>query len=175
VRRGWVSCRGVQSLRTGRGHPALSRLSALCYDYRRESRTLEQRSSPRNQHVYCVLRTCVFEKNTAFWKPDLFHSSDQMVGSTNSSSNSSGMYFRVLSWTSTDFSEVRAASIIRAMTHRPDDGGSKYISSETSVDIQLRTRQYIPQDSELHTRRRENLKSHTVPIHFGSLERATWW
>jgi hypothetical protein len=34
-------------------------------------------------------------------------------------------------------------------------------TSETSVDIQLRTRQYIPEDSELHTRRRENLKSHT--------------
>jgi hypothetical protein len=32
--------------------------------------------------------------------------------------------------------------------------------SETSVHIQLRTRQYIPEDSELHTRRRENLKSH---------------
>jgi hypothetical protein len=36
---------------------------------------------------------------------------------------------------STDVSEVRAASIIRA-------------------------RQYIPEDSELHTRRRENLKPH---------------
>jgi hypothetical protein len=34
-------------------------------------------------------------------------------------------------------------------------------TSETSVDIQLRTRQYIPKDSELHTRRRENLKFHT--------------
>jgi hypothetical protein len=33
-------------------------------------------------------------------------------------------------------------------------------TSETSVDIKLRTRQYIPEDSELHTRRRENLKSH---------------
>jgi hypothetical protein len=33
-------------------------------------------------------------------------------------------------------------------------------TSETSVDIQLRTRQYIPEYSELHTRRRENLKSH---------------
>jgi hypothetical protein len=33
-------------------------------------------------------------------------------------------------------------------------------TSETSVDIQLRTLQYIPEDSELHTRRRENLKSH---------------
>jgi hypothetical protein len=31
-----------------------------------------------------------------------------------------------------------------------------------NVDIQLRTRQYIPEDSELHTRRRENLKSHNL-------------
>jgi hypothetical protein len=30
---------------------------------------------------------------------------------------------------------------------------------KTSVDIELRTRQYIPEDSELHTRRRGNLKS----------------
>jgi hypothetical protein len=35
-------------------------------------------------------------------------------------------------------------------------------TSEASVDIQLRTRQYIPEDSELHARRRENLKSHNV-------------
>jgi hypothetical protein len=40
---------------------------------------------------------------------------------------------------STNISEVRAASII--------------------AYIQLRTRQYISEDSELHTRRRENLKS----------------
>jgi hypothetical protein len=33
-------------------------------------------------------------------------------------------------------------------------------TSETSVNIQLRTWQYIPKDSELHTRCRENLKSH---------------
>jgi hypothetical protein len=33
-------------------------------------------------------------------------------------------------------------------------------TSETSVDIQLRTQQYIPEDSELHTHCRENLKSH---------------
>jgi hypothetical protein len=33
---------------------------------------------------------------------------------------------------------------------------------ETSVSIQLRTRQYIPEDSEFHTRRRENLKSHKL-------------
>jgi hypothetical protein len=33
-------------------------------------------------------------------------------------------------------------------------------TSETSVDSHLTTWQYIPEDSELHTRRRENLKSH---------------
>jgi hypothetical protein len=33
-------------------------------------------------------------------------------------------------------------------------------TSETLVDIQLRTRQCIPEDSEVHTRRRENLKTH---------------
>jgi hypothetical protein len=37
-------------------------------------------------------------------------------------------------------------------------------TSETSVDIQLRTRQYIPEDSELYTRRRENFKSHIILI-----------
>jgi hypothetical protein len=48
---------------------------------------------------------------------------------------------------STDVSEVRAASIIM---------------NETSVDNHF-TRQYIPEDnSEHHTRRRENLKSHTA-------------
>jgi hypothetical protein len=39
-------------------------------------------------------------------------------------------------------------------------------SSETSVEIQLRTRQYILEDSELHTRRRENFKSHLKQPHF---------
>jgi hypothetical protein len=33
-------------------------------------------------------------------------------------------------------------------------------TSETSVNIYLTTRQYIPEDSRLHTCRRENLKSH---------------
>jgi hypothetical protein len=33
-----------------------------------------------------------------------------------------------------------------------------------NVDIQLSTRQYIPEDSELHTRRREELKSHKFVI-----------
>jgi hypothetical protein len=35
-------------------------------------------------------------------------------------------------------------------------------TSETSLDIQLRTLQYIPEDSEPHNRRRENLKSHNL-------------
>jgi hypothetical protein len=39
-------------------------------------------------------------------------------------------------------------------------------TSETSVNTQLRTRQYIPEDSELHTRRRENLKSHMKNTYF---------
>jgi hypothetical protein len=55
---------------------------------------------------------------------------------------------------STDVSEVRPASIIALMIETAR-------TSETSVDIQLRTRQYIPEDSELHTRRRENLKSYS--------------
>jgi hypothetical protein len=44
---------------------------------------------------------------------------------------------------STDVSEVRVTSIIRALI---EDA----LTSETSVDIQLRTRQYIHEDSELH-------------------------
>jgi len=54
---------------------------------------------------------------------------------------------------STDVSEVRAACIITLMMEAAR-------TSETLVDIQLKTRQYIPEGSELHTRRRENLKSH---------------
>jgi hypothetical protein len=59
---------------------------------------------------------------------------------------------------STDVSEVHAASIIRAMSLIAAR------TSERSVDIQLRTLQCIPEDSELHTRRRENLKSHNINI-----------
>jgi hypothetical protein len=63
---------------------------------------------------------------------------------------------------------VRDASIIRAMIEAAR-------TCETSVDIQLRTRQYIPEDSELHTRRRENLKSqitNTVPCNVHELSEA---
>jgi hypothetical protein len=45
-----------------------------------------------------------------------------------------------------DVSEVRAASIIALMMEAAR-------ASETSVDIQLRTLQYIPEDSELHTKK----------------------
>jgi hypothetical protein len=55
---------------------------------------------------------------------------------------------------------MRAASIIRVMMEAAR-------TSETSVDIDLRTRQYIPEDSELHTRRSENFKSHISQVsHF---------
>jgi hypothetical protein len=80
------------------------------------------------------------------------------------SSDSSWMYCRVLNWMSTDVSEVHAASIIRTMMEAAH-------TSETSVDIQLRTWQYIPEESELHTRRRENLKSHMVVSWFTQLRR----
>jgi hypothetical protein len=55
----------------------------------------------------------------------------------------------------TDVSEVRTASIIRAM--KPGDGVG---TSETLVNFNVTTQRYIPQDSKLHTRLRENLKSH---------------
>jgi hypothetical protein len=36
-------------------------------------------------------------------------------------------------------------------------------TSETSVNFNVTTRRYVPQDSsKLHTRRRENLKSHNI-------------
>jgi hypothetical protein len=35
-------------------------------------------------------------------------------------------------------------------------------TSETSVNIYLTTRQYIPEDSKRHTRCRENMKSHNI-------------
>jgi hypothetical protein len=45
---------------------------------------------------------------------------------------------------STDVSEVRAATIIIALMMEAAR------TSETTVDIQTRARQYIPEDSELH-------------------------
>jgi hypothetical protein len=57
---------------------------------------------------------------------------------------------------STDVSQVHAAFITALMMEVAH-------TSETSVNIKLRTRQYIPEDSELHTRYSENLKSHKKP------------
>jgi hypothetical protein len=58
---------------------------------------------------------------------------------------------------STDVSDVRAAAIIRTLIARVMEAARV---SETSVDNYF-TLHYIPEDkSELHTRRRENLKSH---------------
>jgi hypothetical protein len=54
------------------------------------------------------------------------------------------MYCHVLNWMLTDVSDVHAASIIRALMMKAA------CTSETLVDIQLRTRQYIPEDSELY-------------------------
>jgi hypothetical protein len=67
---------------------------------------------------------------------------------------------------STDVSEVRAASIIRAMMALIVLMMEAARISETSVDNCF-TRQYIPEDkSELHARRRENLKSHLTTLVF---------
>jgi hypothetical protein len=58
----------------------------------------------------------------------------------------------------TDVSEVRTASTIKAMIMEA------VCTSETSVNFNVTTRCYIPEDSKLHTRRRENLKSHIRSI-----------
>jgi hypothetical protein len=69
------------------------------------------------------------------------------------------MYCRVKQL-SPDVSEVRAATNNRAIALMMEAART----SETSVDNCF-TRQYIPEDkSELHTRRRENLKSHMVSV-----------
>jgi hypothetical protein len=64
---------------------------------------------------------------------------------------------------STEVSKARDSSIIIALIMEVA------LTSETSVAIEFRTRQYIPEDFELHTCRRENLKSHMTQ-HFRMLE-----
>jgi hypothetical protein len=66
---------------------------------------------------------------------------------------------------------MHTASIIRAMV-------ATVRISETSVHYNVTTRRYIPEDSKLHTRRRENLKSHKkilthIVIHTHFLQRET--
>jgi hypothetical protein len=50
------------------------------------------------------------------------------------------MYCRVVNWMSKDVSQVRATLMMEAER-----------TSETSVDIQLRIQQYVPEYSELYT------------------------
>jgi hypothetical protein len=58
-----------------------------------------------------------------------------------------------------DVSEVVTASIIRAMMEAVS-------TSDVSVNFYETTRLNFPEDSHLHTRRRENLKSHLVISNF---------
>jgi hypothetical protein len=67
---------------------------------------------------------------------------------------SSGMYRRVVTLKLTDVSEVRTASIISTI--------EAVRTFETSVNFNVTTRHDIPEDSKLHTRRRENLTSHVT-------------
>jgi hypothetical protein len=50
--------------------------------------------------------------------------------------------------------------VLAASISGPDDEGSK--TSETPVNFYHITRRYNPEDSHLHTRRRENLQSYLV-------------
>jgi hypothetical protein len=58
-------------------------------------------------------------------------------------------------------SEVCTASIIREMMMMGALMMDAVCTSEMSINIYLTTWQYIPEDSTLNTRHRENLKSHS--------------
>jgi hypothetical protein len=60
----------------------------------------------------------------------------------------------------TDVSDVRTASIIRAVMMEA------VRTSDTSVNIYLTTLQYIPKGSKFHICRRENLKSRILAYGF---------
>jgi hypothetical protein len=60
----------------------------------------------------------------------------------------------MLKWA--EVSEMRTASI----NHQGALMMEAILISEISVCFNVTTRRYIPEDSKLHTRRRENLKSH---------------
>jgi hypothetical protein len=69
---------------------------------------------------------------------------------------------------STNVSEVRIASVIALMMEAVR-------TSETSVNINFTTRRHIPEDSKLHTRRHENLKSYiSLNVHMKT-ERGCGW
>jgi hypothetical protein len=65
-----------------------------------------------------------------------------------------------LKWT--DVSEVRTFTIIALMMETVR-------TSETPVHFNMTTRRYIPEVSEFHTGRRENLKYHNVLVLFALL------
>jgi hypothetical protein len=67
------------------------------------------------------------------------------------------MYRRIVTLKFTDVSEVWTASIMRAMMEAVR-------TTETTVNFNVTTRRYIPEDSKLHTRRRENQKSHLTYV-----------
>jgi hypothetical protein len=57
----------------------------------------------------------------------------------------------------TDVSQVHTASVFALMMEAVR-------TSETSVNFNMTTRRFIPEDSKLHTRRRENLKSQILSV-----------
>jgi hypothetical protein len=63
------------------------------------------------------------------------------------------MKCRVIALKLTDVSKEHTAYLIQAMLMEA------VRTSETSVNFNVTTRRYIPEDSKLHTRRREDLKS----------------
>jgi len=63
------------------------------------------------------------------------------------------MWRRAVTLKWTNVSEARTASITRATRTEAVS------TSETSVNFDVTTLRYIPEDSKLHTHRRENLKS----------------
>jgi hypothetical protein len=65
-------------------------------------------------------------------------------------------YFNLLK----PFAQHPTASVIRAMIQAVDLMMEAVSVSETSVNFYQTTRRIISEDSHLHTRRRENLKSH---------------
>jgi replication fork clamp-binding protein CrfC len=62
----------------------------------------------------------------------------------------------VVWWKFSDVTEVLAPSNIRALMMESAS------TSKTSVKFYQTTRHTIPEDSHLHARRRENLKSHQI-------------
>jgi hypothetical protein len=59
----------------------------------------------------------------------------------------------------TEVSEGRTASTFRTLNFITLKMAAVR-TSETSVNFNVNIRRYIPEDSKLHARRRENLKSH---------------